>query len=287
MERKEFLKITGSLAVAGLVAKTGLASSTAENEKLKNFGIQLWSVRDDLGKDPKGVLSKLASYGYKQIESFEGSKGMFWGMTNKEFKAEMDKLGMRIIASHCDIGKDFEKKAGEAAAIGMKYLILPYEGPNKSIDDYKKIAEDLNKKGETAKTNGIRVAFHNHDFSFTPINGQYPQDVLMQNTDPKLVDFEMDMYWVVTAGQDIETWLKKYKSRIRLCHVKDREKNAAPKEGNASCDLGKGSIDYPKILKTAKKMGVQYFIVEQEKWTGTTPLQAAATDASYMKKLSI
>jgi len=109
----------------------------------------------------------------------------------------------------------------------------------------------------------------------------------MKNTDPKLVDFEMDMYWVVAAGQDIETWLKKYTNRFRLCHVKDRKKDAAATDKDASCDLGTGSIDYPKILKTAKKSGVQYFIVEQEKWDGTTPLQAAATDAAYMKGLSI
>jgi len=288
MKRKDFLKISGGLALTSLASRSAIASITnVEEAKLNNFGIQLWSVRDDLAKDPKGVLKQISSYGYKQIESFEGAKGMFWGMTNKEFKAEMDKLGMKIISSHCDINKDFEKKAAEAAAIGMRYLILPYEGPNKSIDDYKKIAEDLNKQGAIAKKNGIRVAFHNHNFSFTQVNGEFPQDVLMKNTDPKLVDFEMDMYWVVAAGEEIEPWLKKYPNRVRLCHVKDREKNAAAKEGNASCDLGTGSIDYPKILKTAKKMGVQYFIVEQEKWTGTTPLQAAAADAKYMKTLSI
>ncbi|HET9746855.1 MAG TPA: sugar phosphate isomerase/epimerase, partial [Chitinophagaceae bacterium] len=103
MERKEFLKITGGFALAGFASQTGLASPTVAAKKLKNFGIQLWSVRDDLTKDPKGVLKQLASYGYKQIESFEGSKGMFWGMTNTEFKTYMDELGMKIIASHCDI----------------------------------------------------------------------------------------------------------------------------------------------------------------------------------------
>ena len=109
----------------------------------------------------------------------------------------------------------------------------------------------------------------------------------MQNTDPDLVDFEMDMYWVVTAGENPIAWIKKYPKRFRLCHVKDRKKGAAATDKDASCDLGTGSIDYPKILKSAKKAGVQYFIVEQEKWDGTTPLQAAATDAKYMKSLSI
>jgi len=287
MKRNEFLKLSGGLALAGLASKSGFASFAGEEAKLTNFGIQLWSVRDDLAKDPKGVLKQLSSYGYKQIESFEGGKGMFWGMTNTEFKAEMDTLGMKIISSHCDINKDFEKKAADAAAIGMKYLICPYKGPQKDLDAFKKFADEFNQKGEICKKNGIRFAYHNHDYSFAVMNGEMGQNVMMKNTDPKLVDFEMDMYWVVAAGQDINAWLKKYPNRFRLCHVKDRKKGAAATDKDASCDLGTGSIDYPKILKSAKKAGVQYFIVEQEKWDGTTPLQAAATDAKYMKSLSI
>ena len=287
MKRNEFLKLSGGLALGGLTSKSGFASFAGEAAKLKSFGIQLWSVRDDLAKDPKGVLKQLASYGYKQIESFEGAKGIFWGMSNTEFKAEMDKLGMKIISSHCDINKDFEKKAAEAAAIGMKYLICPYKGPQKEIDAFKKFADEFNQKGEICKKNGIRFAYHNHDYSFATMNGEMGQDVMMKNTDASLVDFELDMYWVVAAGQDIETWLKKYPKRFRLCHVKDRKKNAPLTEKDASVVLGTGSIDYPKILKTAKKLGMEYYIVEQEKWEGTTPMQAAQADAMYMKTLSI
>ncbi|HEY5771820.1 MAG TPA: sugar phosphate isomerase/epimerase [Chitinophagaceae bacterium] len=287
MKRNEFLKLSGGLALAGLVSKSGFASFAGEAAKLKNFGIQLWSVRDDLAKDPKGVLKQLASYGYKQIESFEGAKGMFWGMSNTEFKTEMDNLGMKIIASHCDINKDFEKKAADAAAIGMKYLICPYKGPQKDIDAFKKFADEFNQKGEVCKKNGIRFAYHNHDYSFVTMNGEMGQDVMMKNTDASLVDFELDMYWVVAAGQNIETWLKKYPKRFRLCHVKDRKKDAPLTEKDASVVVGTGSINYPKILKTAKKYGMEYYIVEQEKWEGTTPMQAAQADAVYMKTLSI
>ena len=119
------------------------------------------------------------------------------------------------------------------------------------------------------------------------MNGEMGQDVMMKNTDPNLVDFELDMYWVVAGGQDIETWLKKYPKRFRLGHVKDRKKDAPLTEKDASVVVGTGSIDYAKILKTAKKEGMEYFIVEQERWDGTTPLQAAAADATYMKSLSI
>ena len=290
MKRNEFLKLSSGLALAGLASKSGFASFTGEAAKLKSFGIQLWSVRDDLAKDPKGVLKQLASYGYKQIESFEGKSGMFWGMTNTEFKSYMDELGMKIISSHCDITKDFEKKAADAAAIGMKYLICPYKGPLekiKNIDEFKKFADEFNQKGEICKKNGIRFAYHNHDYSFANMNGEMGQDVMMKNTDASLVDFELDMYWVVAAGQDIETWLKKYPRRFRLCHVKDRKKDAPLTERDASVVVGTGSIDYPKILKTAKKQGMEYYIVEQEKWDGTTPMQAAQADAVYMKALSI
>lgn len=285
MKRNEFLKISGSLAMATLASRAVFAGCTSNDATLKDFGIQLWSVRDDLAKDPKGVLTQLASFGYKQIESFEGSTGIFWGMTNLEFKKLMDDLGMKIVSSHCDIGKDFEKKAADAAAIGMKYLICPYKGPQKDLDTFKKFAAEFNQKAEICKKNGIRFAYHNHDYSFAKIDGQFPQDVMMQNTDPALVDFEMDMYWVVTGEQDIETWLKKYPNRFRLCHVKDRAKNTTEKA--ASCDLGTGMINYPSILKSAKKYGVQYYIVEQEKWDGTTPMDAAKADATYMKNLSI
>ena len=105
----------------------------------------------------------------------------------------------------------------------------------------------------------------------------------MENTSPDLVDFEMDIYWVVTGKQDPEAWLNKYPNRFRLCHVKDRIKGST--EHDATCILGEGSIDFPKILKTAKKDGMQYYVVEHERYDNTTPLKAVEADAVYMKKL--
>lgn len=289
MKRKDFLKLSGGLALSGLASKNIFASLAQQDEekKLTAFGLQLYTLRADLPKDPKGVLKQVAGFGYKQIESYEGAKGMFWGMTHKEFKAYMDELGMTIVSSHCDINKDFEKKAAEAAEIGMKYLICPWKGPQKDIDAFKKFADEFNQKGEICKKNGIRFAYHNHDYSFVNMNGEMGQDVMMKNTDAGLVDFEMDMYWVVTGGQDIETWLKKYANRFRLCHVKDRKKGASVTDKDASCDLGTGGIDYAKILKAAKKYGIQYYIVEQERYDGSTPLKSAEACAAYLKKLSI
>jgi sugar phosphate isomerase/epimerase len=112
-----------------------------------------------------------------------------------------------------------------------------------------------------------------------------PQDILMQNTNAETVDFQMDIYWVVTPGADPVAWLNKYPNRFRLCHVKDRMKTAPAKEEDASVDLGTGSIDFPPILKVAKANGMQYYIVEQEKYEGSTPIKSVEADAAYMKNL--
>ncbi len=287
MKRKEFLKIGGGIALSGFVSNSILATiaNFEDAKKNINFGLQLYTLRDDFPKDPKGILILVAGFGYKQLESFEGAKGMFWGMKNTEFKSYVNELGMNIVSSHCDIHKNFETKVADAAAIEMKYLISPWVGAQKKIDDYKKIAEIFNQKGEICKKNGIRFAYHNHNYSFEKLEGQFPQDVMMMNTDPDLVDFEMDIYWVVTAKENPEEWLKKYKNRFRLCHIKDRIKNAI--ERDASCDLGTGSIDFAKILKTAKQNGMDYFIVEQEKYEGTTPLKSTQAGATFLKNLKL
>jgi sugar phosphate isomerase/epimerase len=283
-KRREFIKMGSNLVAAVVlapVAKEFLSRDT--DDKLKTFGIQLWTVKKALAEDPRGVLKQLSVDGYKLIESFQGNKGIFWGMSNTEFKKYMDELGMTIISSHCTTGEDFERKANEASSIGMKYLLNPFVPVQKTVDDYKKIADQFNKNGEICKKAGIRFGYHNHGHDFKMIDNRVPMDIYLQNTDPALVDFEMDIYWVVTAKQDPEAWLKKYNNRFRLCHIKDRIKGAT--EDDASCILGQGSIDFPKILKTAKKHGMQYYIVEQERYDNTTEMDCARADAQYLKKI--
>ncbi len=285
--RRDFLK-GGAFAALGLAlpfnGKSSLLGSFATPKKLQAFGIQLWTVKEDMARDAKDTLKKIASYGYKQVESFEGKSGMFWGMGNKDFKKYMDDLGISIISSHCNNTVDFERKAAEAAEIGMKYLICPYKGAQKTIDQFKKFADEFNKSGEICKKNGIRFAYHNHDYSFKPVDGQVPQEVMMNNTDKNLVDFEMDIYWVVAAGENPEAWFKKHPNRFRLCHVKDYAQTA---KGHESVQLGKGTIDFQSILKVGTANGLKNYIVEQEAFTGSNPLESAEVDARYMKGLSI
>jgi sugar phosphate isomerase/epimerase len=289
-KRREFIRLGGTLT-AGLVAGSWACNSMSQgsgskSKSLGDFGIQLYSLRDDMPKDPKGILKQLSSFGYKQIESYDhGQMGMFWGMGPTDFKKYMDDLGMTIISSHCDINKDFARKVDEAASIGMRYLICPWTNPQTSLDECKKLAAQFNQCGEICKKAGIKFAYHNHDQEFKVIEGQMVLDVFMANTDASLVDYEMDIYWVVTAGQDPEAWLKKYPHRFRLCHVKDRAKGATKRE--ETCDLGTGSIDYPLILKAAKKYGMQYFIAEQEHYPNSTPIKSAEVDAVYMKSVKI
>jgi sugar phosphate isomerase/epimerase len=286
--RRDFLK-TASVGMAVAAVSGGLASCFSETESgtLKNFGLQLYTLRDVIESDPKSVLKQVASMGYKQVESYEGNKGMFWGMKNTEFKKYMDDLGMTIVSSHCSLDKDFEKKVHAAGEIGMSYLIDPWIGPQKEMDAFKKKAAEFNKAGEICKKAGLRYGYHNHAYSFEKLNGEFPQDILMQNTDPSLVDFEMDIYWVHTSGEDPIKWLEKYPDRFRLCHIKDRKKDVPLHDENQSIVLGEGAIDYPKILKEAKKQGMKYFIVEQERYDDTTPLKAAELNATYLKKLTI
>jgi sugar phosphate isomerase/epimerase len=289
--RRQFIKLSAALG-SGLVLtsvsnKLVGCTSTKNVNVSNNFGLQLYTLRDDLPKDPVGVLKQVASFGYKQVESFEGPKGIFWGMKNTEFKKLMDDLGMQIVSSHCDINKDFDRKAAEAAEIGMKYLLCPYLGPQKKIDDFKKFADTFNQRGEVCKKNGIRFGYHNHDYGFIPLEGQLPQDVLMQNTNADLVDFEMDIYWVVTAGQDPIAWFNKYPNRFKLSHIKDRKKGASSSDRNASVVLGTGDINFREILKKGAEKGMAYYIVEQEAYEGTTPLVASKEDAEYMKNFKI
>ncbi len=280
--RRTFLR-SSAFAALGLTLPFRGKSAPGEEffrfKKLPAYGLQLWTVKEDMTANAKDTLAKVASYGYKQIESFEGPKGMFWGWTNKEFKKYMDDLGTTIISSHCANTVDFERKAAEAAEIGMKYLICPYKGPQKSIEDFKRFADEFNKSGEICKKNGIRFAYHNHDYSFKPVDNQIPQTVMMDNTDKDLVDFEMDIYWVVAAGQDPKVWFDKHPGRFKLCHVKDLAKTA---KGHESVQIGTGTIDFASILKAGTSKGLKYYIVEQEAFTGTNPLESAAADAKYM-----
>lgn len=294
--RRLFLKSAGAAAAGSLVFSitscggskekssegadsTGLAAA-AIVPSIPEFGLQLYSVRDVIGADPKGILKQIAGLGYKKIESYAGDKGFLWGMTPKEYKAYMDELGIVTVSTHADTTKDLEKVAAEAAEAGLSYVLQPYIGPQKSVDEWKKRADEFNKRGEICRKAGIKFGYHNHDYSFKELDGKIPQEILLDGTDKSLVIFELDMMWIVAADKDPVEHLKKYSGRYELCHVKDLVR----KPENHSTDLGKGEIDYPSILKIASENGVTQFIVEQEEYPGPV-MTSIGNDAEYMKKL--
>lgn len=301
-KRRDFIKTTTTAiaisAVTGNLLGCNSSTQTGNSGTLKEFGLQLYTLRDVLPADPKGILKQVAEMGYTQIESYNHEQlGMFWGMNNIEFKKYLDDIGLTIISSHYKPDINFEKKSAEAAAIGIKYLIYPYEGSPfkknepeyatmpKTIDDFKRWGAEFNRYGEICRKSGIRFAYHNHDYTFSPLENQIPQRIILDNTDKDLVDFEMDVYWVVTAGQDPVQWFEKYPNRFTLCHVKDRKKNTPLSEKEVSVDVGTGSIDFKRILQSAKENGAKYYFIEQERYDDTTPLLAAKAGAEYLKNI--
>ena len=252
---------------------------------LDNFGLQLYSLKEEMMGDSIATIKSVAGFGYTQIEGYDGGKGIFWGMKNTEFKSLTDDLGLDFISSHTDTYTNLDQQAEQASAIGMKYLINPWVGPQKSMDDFKRIADDFNKQGEICKKHGIKFAYHNHAYTFIELEGQIPHDYLLENTDPELVEFEMDTYWVYTAGKDPIAYIKKYPNRFTLGHVKDKSGDFEFSEPNGSTIIGTGIMDFPSILRAGMDNGMDYFIVEQERFEGTTPLEAAEKNAAFMKSL--
>ncbi len=279
MNRRNFIKQSALLGAGTIVAP----SLFTEAKPIKKFGVQLYSVRDLMPKDAKGTMKKLAEMGYTQFESY-GGPDFLWGMAPKECKTFLGDMGVKMISTHFDMNKDLDKNIERGAEAGLKYMLCPYLGPQKSLDDWKKKAEQFNQVGEKVTKAGMKFGYHNHDYSFKALEGQIPHELLLANTDPKYVMFELDLCWIVAAGQDTVAHLNKYGKRYELVHIKDMVKDNNGKVTQK--DLGLGSVDFATILKTAKKVGVKYYIVEQEQYPSSS-IESMQVDADWMKKISI
>lgn len=281
MKRREFIQ-TASFAAVGLLS---LPSFLAVAKTKKGLGLQLYTLRDTMPKDPKGVLKQVASYGYKELETYGYNNGKLFGMEIREFNDYVKSLGMKVTSGHYGldiIRGDWEKAVVDAKAIGQKYMVCPYLNDNErtSIDDYKKRCEEFNKAGEVCNKHGIRFGYHNHAFEFMEMEGQIPYDVMLEELDPKKVSMEMDIFWVVNAGFDPLQYFQKYPGRFEQWHVKDMDK--ADKNRNA--DIGQGTIDWKAIFAKAKQSGMKQFFVEQESYPGE-PIKSVEASAEYMKTI--
>ena len=278
--RAEFLK-TSALALSLPL----FARLDAQAKPLKNVGLQLYTLRDTIMKDPDGVLKQVAALGYKEVETFGFNEGKFFGKTPKDFKAYLNSLGMSTPSGHympAQLRTGWEKTVEAGAEVGQKYMACAYLAPDerKKADDYKQFAELFNKSAEVCKKAGIQFVYHNHDFEFQPVDGELGYDIILKGTDPKLVKMELDLYWATIAGQDPVALFKKNPGRFPLVHMKDIAKT----EKREFAEVGTGSINFQRIIDARKIGGIQHFFVEQDVCK-QPPIEAIAVSFKNMAKL--
>ena len=260
MNRKEFIKTTAVLAAGSIV----LPSFSAGAGKMKP-GLQTYSVRNQLSEDFEGTLEQVAKVGYKHIEGFGlGTDGMFRGGITPAHHAQVVRdLGMEFIATHCSYtpAENAGKMIDAAAGAGLEYLIVPAvpQSMRASLDSWKIIADNFNKLGEMCNGKGLKFAYHNHAFEFEIIDGIIPQELVIESTEPDLVCFETDLFWMVKGGYDPVKLIKKYPGRIKLFHVKEAT------EELEETTIGEGIIDFKTIFEAGKKDALEYYFVEDER----------------------
>jgi sugar phosphate isomerase/epimerase len=297
--RRNFIKNT-ALVVAG----TTLLSNKlfASPKKIERVGVQLYSIRDAMGKDPKGSLKKLSDMNYIHVEHANYVDRKFYGYTAKEFKKILGDLALQMPSGHTvmtaqdwDTSKnDFTDKwkytIEDAAEVGQRYVISPWldESLRKDTDGLKRFMEQFNKCGELCKKSGMKFGYHNHNFEFSTMVGDNNlYDFILKNTDPDLVAQQMDIGNMLGAGGIALDLLKKYPGRFELMHVKDEIKSDSGQgmDGYDSTILGTGVMPVKDIVKAARKIGgTSQFIIEQESYQGKDPFDCVKIDLQTMKK---
>ncbi|MDB5153055.1 MAG: sugar phosphate isomerase/epimerase [Mucilaginibacter sp.] len=283
--RRSFLK-TSAMLSAGLLVSPQLFAYDK-----KYIGLQLYTVRNAMGKDAAGTLAKVAQIGYNSVEGGYGD-GKFYGLDGKAFGAILKQNNLIMPSCHYQLGEasaaakgtilnGWDKAVDDAAAIGLKYMVCAWLAPSErgSLDHYKKLAEDFNKAGEACKRAGIQFCYHNHDFEFIQENGKYPYETLLDNSDKDLVKMEIDLYWLTKAKQDPIALIEKHPGRFPLWHVKDMDNT--PKQ--MFTEVGNGVIDFKKIFAHSNKAGLKYFFVEQDICPGD-PFDSITQSITYIKK---
>ncbi len=276
--RRNFLKTSGALAVGSLLISDLVRA--AARKSVTDVGLQLYTVRNEMLKNNVGTLKKIASLGYKEIESAGSEKGSFYGFKPAEMKKICKDLGMNLRSGHVHYDDKWQQTIHDAVESGQQYLIvsvMPTKG--QSVDNYKSVAEVFNRAGEACKKSNIIFGYHNHDSEFEKDNGKVLYDVLLENTDPEFVKMEMDLGWVIVTGNDPLAYFAKYPGRFPLWHLKDM--NMKEKH---SVEFGKGALDVKKMLENKKKAGMKYFFVEQEEYTGTA-FDCLKYNMDYLKNL--
>jgi sugar phosphate isomerase/epimerase len=258
--RRDFTKTLSAAALAyALPSLTPSPKPLGPSRRLQAVGLQLYTVRDEMKKDVEATIARVAATGYSEVE-FAG----YFGKSPAEIRAMLDRHGLVAPSAHIGtIEPDAWRQALDAAhVIGHQYVVFPWIPVERrtGLDSYKKFAAEFNRAAEQARAAGLQFAYHNHDFEFAPVDGKLPYDVLLTETDPKLVQMEMDLYWITKAGQDPLTYFARWPGRFPMVHVKDSK---GPPD-NKMADVGAGKIEWKRIFAKEQQAGIKHFFVEHD-----------------------
>lgn len=293
--RRDFVKQAGLLAVALALPELSLAGTRS---KFK-LGLQLYTIREAMEKDLRAALKQVSGFGYQEVETYGfnyGNNKYYWGLKPAQAKQLLDDCQLSTSAGHYDLDKFFAKDQDPVAlykyvdqciegahVLNQDYIVWPWLAPEyRTIDEFKRLSLTLNTIGEQISHAGLHLAYHNHDFEFIDYNGETGYEVILKETDPKLVKMEMDLYWLNHSSvlKPLD-WFKKQPGRFVIWHIKDMDK----KNRELHVPVGDGQIDYPQILKDYQLAGVEHLFVEQ----GNNYLPDAMTciqrSADYMKNV--
>lgn len=258
------------------------------------MGLQLFTIRDAMAKDPIGSLKQVKALGYEDLEiyGYDGDKGTYYGYKAADFKQILDDLQLTTTSGHYNFSGYFDKPYDElkkyldqciegAHALNKPYITWPWLAPEfRTLENFKILSEKLNKMGEQVHAAGLGFAYHNHDFEFADHNGQIGYDIILNETDPELVKLQVDLYWVMHSSKLSPAELfAKQPGRYVMWHIKDMDKVTRD-----YTELGNGSIDYIDMLSTLSTEGLEYYYIEQGGNFATNSMQSIADSAAYFKK---
>jgi sugar phosphate isomerase/epimerase len=297
ISRRKFIKQTG-LALAATTLSTRSLFAAKPGDEL--VGLQLYSIREDMKKDPLGSLKQLAAMGYKHLEHASYSDRKFYGYGAKEFKKILDDLGFKMPSGHTVLGarhwdtskKDFtdlwKNTVEDAAVLGQQFVISPSldKEYRQTGDDLKRFMDVFNKSGELCRKSGMKFGYHNHAFEFSEkLDGKVVYDIMLENTDPELVIQQLDIGNLYNGGATAKDIAKRFPGRFQSMHVKDE---VLAKEGNEkyeSAVLGTGIVNVKEVIDIGRKSGgTMHFIIEQESYQGKTPMECMKENLAVMKK---
>ena len=265
--RREMLRLLGATGLAltlprALRAEGPMLGELAgrTRDALQGVGVQLYTLRNEMRRDPEGTLARIAEIGFSEIEWW----GEF-GRTPQQLRALLDRHRLRAPAWHLAPEQLEAARLDEtlrtAEAMGHRHLIVAWlPAQQRNADGFKRIGELLSNAGRRLATAGIRTGYHNHDFEFARIGNETVWDVLLANTDASVVDLELDCFWAFKAGHDPIAMLQRYRDRITHLHIKDSA--GAPE--HRQVDVGAGVIDWKRLLEVATAGRVKHVFVEHD-----------------------